>query len=87
MKKVSGCSGLLGLCLPTDPDYDKDKFNPNIVSPRLVDNIKSGYAKLYDWTEEEQKIKKWIEDAFNAGIEKAELIDNSRLQFKRNKCE
>jgi len=87
MKKVGGYSGLLGLCLPTHPDYGKDKFNPDIVPPRLVDNIKSGYAKLYDWTEDEQKIKKWIEDAFNARIEKAELIDNSRPQFKRNKCE
>jgi hypothetical protein len=86
-KKVSGYSGLLGLCLPTHPDYDKDKYKADIVPPRLVDNLKSGYAKFYDWTEDESEIKKWVEEAFSNRIEKAHLIDNSRLQFKYNKCE
>lgn len=57
-KKVGGYSGLLGLCLPTHPDYSKDKYKADIVPPRLVDNLKSGYAKFYDWTEDENKIKK-----------------------------
>lgn len=87
MKKVGGYSGLLGLCLPTHPDYGKDKFNPDIVPPRLVANIRSGYAKFYDWTEDEHKIKKWIEEAFKARIDKADLIDNSLPQFRHNRCE
>jgi hypothetical protein len=109
-KKVGGgYSGLLGLCLPTHPDfgkkyinppaidlilslpthpdYGKDKYNADVVPQRLVDNLKSGYAKFYDWTEEEAKIKKWIEEAFQARINKAGKIDNSREQFKYNRCE
>lgn len=87
MKKVGGYSGLLGLCLPTHSDYAKDKYNAEITPPRLVDNIKTGYAKYYDWTEDEDKIVRWIEDAFNARIDRAHLISNSRLQFRRNRCE
>jgi hypothetical protein len=86
-KKVGGYSGLLGLCLPTHPDYRRDSYSPDIVPPRLVDNLKTGYAKLYDWTEDESTIKKWIEEAFQARIDKAAKIDNSREQFKYNKCE
>ncbi|MDH7552614.1 MAG: TIR domain-containing protein [Spirochaetota bacterium] len=85
-KKVGGYSVLLGLCLPTHPDYGKDKYNPDIVPPRLVDNLKSGNAKFYDWTEDEFKIKKWIEEAFQVRIDKVDKIDNSREQFKNNRC-
>jgi hypothetical protein len=86
-KKVGGYSGLLGLCLPTHPDYPKDKYNSGIVPPRLIDNLKSDYAKFYNWTEDETNIKKFIEEAFQARIDKAEKIDNSREQFEYNRCE
>lgn len=86
-KKVGGYSGLLGFCLPTHPDYDKNKYNPNIIPPRLVDNLKSKYAKFYDWTGDESIIKKRVEEAFKARIDKADKIDNSRLQFSYNRCE
>jgi len=86
-KKVGGYSGLLGLCLPTHPDYGKDRYNADNVPPRLVDNLKSGYAKFYDWIEDGAKIKNLIGEAFNNRIEKAHLIDNSRLQFRYNRCE
>lgn len=86
-KKVGGYSGLLGLCLPTHPDYGKDKYTADIVPPRFVDNLKSGYADFYDWTEDETKIKKWVEKAFHARIGNADNIDNSREQFKYDRCE
>jgi len=86
-KKVGGYSGLIGLCLPTHPDYSKDKYNPQIVPPRLVDNLKSGYANFYNWTKSKDNIKKWIEQAFQNRTEKEDKIDNSREQFKYNKCE
>jgi hypothetical protein len=50
-----------------------------------VDNLKSGYAKLYDWTTSEKVIKDRIEDAFNARINREDKIDNSRTQFKINR--
>lgn len=88
MKKVGGYSGLLELCLPNHPDYGRDKYNPDTVPPRLVDNLKSGYATFYDWTENEYLIKSWTENAFNAKINSSHLIDNdSRPQFKRDRCE
>lgn len=86
-KKVGGYSGLLGLCLPTHLNYGKDKYNPDIVPPRLIDNLKSGYAKFYDWAEDEIKIKKWVEEAFQDRVDKADKINNSRVQFKYNRCE
>ncbi len=87
MKKVGNYSGLLGICLPTHPDYRKDSYNSEITPPRLVDNLKTKYAKYYDWTEDRAKMKEWIENAFNARVEQSDSIDNSRLQFKYNQCE
>ena len=84
-KKAGGYSGLLGLCLPTHPGYGK-KYNEDVVPPRLVDNLESGYAKFYDWTKDENKIKKWVEEAFQSRIDKADKIDNSREQFGYNRC-
>lgn len=87
MKKAGGYSGLLGLCLPEHPDYKKDNYTENITPPRLVDNFKSGYAKYYDWTNRKTSIKKWIEEAFNAKKNNSDLINNSRSQIGRNRCE
>lgn len=84
-KKVGGYSGLLGLCLPNHSDYGKDKYQSDIVPPRLVDNLQSGYAKFTDWTENEASIKNRIEDAFNVRIDKTDKIDNSKPQFTNNR--
>ena len=84
-KKVGGYSGLLGIFLPNHPDYGKYKYNADIIPPRLVDNLKTGYAALYDWTEEMSKIKKWVDDAFQNRISKSNLINNSLPQYGRNK--
>lgn len=85
-KKVGGYSGLLGLCLPNHPDNGRDKYKTEIVPARLVDNLKSGYANFYDWTEEASKLKGWIEEAFKNRIDKADKIDNSRDQYKYNRA-
>jgi hypothetical protein len=83
-RKVDGYSGLLGLCLPTHPDYRKNQYKKDIVPLRLVDNIKTEYAKLYDWTESESDIKAWVEDAFQARVSRTDKIDNSRPHFTDN---
>ena len=87
-KKAGGYSGLLGLCLPTHPNY-KENYNQDIVPSRFVDNLESGsgYASFDDWTEDEKKIKKWIERAFQDRVDKADKIDNSRVQMKKNICD
>ena len=84
-KKVGGYSGLMGLCLPNHSDYGRDKYKAELVPPRLVDNLKSEYAKFHDWSEEANIIKDWIEEAFKNRIDKADKIDNSREQYKSNR--
>jgi len=86
-KKVNGYSGLLALCIPDNPDYPGPHYNSNNIPQRLADNLNTGYAKYYDWTESESTIKKWVEIAFNARINNKDLIDNSRLQMKDDECE
>ena len=45
--------GLLGLLLPTNPNYQKrpDDRNPRLIPPRLARNINSNnpFAAIYDW--------------------------------------
>ena len=57
------------------------------LPPRLLDNLLSGYAYLYKWTENEDKIKFIIDKAFNEREQKLEFAKNRRLQFRRNRCE
>lgn len=84
-KKVGGYSGLIGICLPEHPDYNKQQFSEDVIPPRLVDNIKSGYAKWYDWTTNTQSIRNWINDAYNARVERKDKIDNTRIQMTYNR--
>lgn len=58
-------SGLVGILLPTHPDYSKNKVNPFTIPPRLHDNIEHRYAKLYKWTEDPLKIQEWIHESFS----------------------
>ncbi len=85
-KKVGSYSGLVGILLPNHPDYLKPSYDSNIVPPRLVDNLQSEYAKLYDWTNDKNLLAEWIELAFKSRVSDADKIQNWRLQFKHNRC-
>ncbi|MGP1415138.1 MAG: TIR domain-containing protein [Treponema sp.] len=76
-------SGLLGIILPTHPDYGKGSFTPSIVPPRLYDNVKKGFAKIYNWTNDPLLIERWIETAFRD--RKKNNPDNSRQLFGKNR--
>lgn len=80
-KKADGYSGLMGLCLPTHPAFRSIEYKTEIVPYRLVDNIKTGYARLYDWTESEGDMRVWIKEAFQARINRTEMISNSRPHY------
>jgi len=86
-KKVGGYSGLIGLCLPLHPDYSRNQYDLDNVPLRLHDNIKTGYAKFYNWTEDENEIQRRIEEAFRAREDNVDSIDNSREQMEYNTCE
>jgi len=76
-------SGLLGIILPTHPDYGKDTYNPHLIPPRLHDNIKSKFAKIYDWSDNVNSVEEWIHNAFS--IKDKINPDNSRDLYKNNR--
>lgn len=80
-------SGLLGLKLPTHPDYGTGKATYNLLPARFADNFKSGYAIIRDWTEDRIKLQSYIELAFSNRSEKSDRRDNSRIQMQINTCE
>ena len=65
-------SGLVGIFLP-----GCNQFNTPIPD-RLLDNLKSGYAKLYNYPTNSYQLSQIIEEAFNNRILKSNNIDNSR---------
>jgi len=85
-KKVGGYTGLVGLILPSHPDYGKDTYNSENIPSRLAENLSSGYAKLYDWSENAESIKTRIDIAFNAKNSQSHLICNASPQFQKNRC-
>lgn len=75
-------SGLLGIILPTYPRNDITQYNQYTIPPRLYDNIKCGFASIYDWETDPFIVQKWIHDAF----ERRNKLDpdNSRPSFEEN---
>lgn len=67
--KYNSRSGLIGILLPSHPSYGKDTYNPYIIPPRLSDNAKAGFAKIYDWSTNPNTVQKWIDEAFNRRFE------------------
>lgn len=78
-------SGLLGLILPNHMDFNKSHWSPGMYPERLEDNLRTGYARLYHWSSNRQSMINHIEYAFNN--RNHNLLDNSRIQMKRNRCE
>lgn len=82
-KKVGGYSGLLGLLLPTHPDYENDEYYSNNIPARLADNLETDFGNIIDWTDDEETIKNKIQEAFDNRTND-ELINNSREQMDDN---
>lgn len=79
-----GYAGLVGILLPTHPDYGKATYNPNNIPKRLTANVNSGYAKLYDWTEDRKVMQEIIEKAFKRRAENDKIENKSIPQMQRN---
>ena len=82
----SSRSGLLGIILPTypRPPDNPNNYYPHTIPPRLYDNIKCGFAKIYNWSEYPYTVQSWIHEAFNRRNQDPPP-DNSRLSFKNNR--
>jgi hypothetical protein len=76
-------NGLIGILLPSRDDYGKTNYDACTIPPRLHDNTKCGYAKIYDWSGDVDFIKQIIHEAFNSKF--TIDPDNSRSRFKKNK--
>ena len=85
-KNNSRC-GLIGILLPTHPDFGKTKYRVKLVPQRLVDNSGSrgSFASIYDWPDpwSTERVRGWIHAAF--GRRESIEPDNARKQFGRNR--
>ena len=66
--------GLLGILLPNSL--------PNIP-PRLDDNVKCSYSKIYQWNDDANRVAQWIDEAFRN--KDATNPDNNQVMFGRNR--
>ncbi|MDN3657831.1 TIR domain-containing protein [Ferruginibacter paludis] len=79
-------AGLIGILLPTHPDYGKGTYNSDNLPERLAANANSGYAQIYDWTTDRIKIQNWIEAAYGRRSEDKKIINRSIPQMQNNSC-
>jgi hypothetical protein len=80
-------AGLIGILLPTHPDFHKLRPSYSNLPARLADNYASGYSKIHKWTTNKAVMKTYIEDAFHGRKQRAGLRTNSRIQMQRNTCD
>ncbi|MEP0265244.1 TIR domain-containing protein [Dokdonia sp.] len=80
-------AGLLGIRLPSHSDHGigDHKYNANNIPARLVDNLDSGYAKIYDWSGDRNALENWIHEAFYRRNSHGNKRINSRAQMIENK--
>lgn len=78
--------GLLGIILPNHFDANKRTYNQRRIPPRLADNATGPlpFAKIYDWTNDAEEVRRWIHDAF-LRRNSTPPPNNRRLQFKNNR--
>lgn len=77
-------SGLLGIILPSHPDYGKPEgYNRYRIPPRLHDNVSCKFATMYWWTEEPLVLQQWVHDAY---LRKRSMQpDNRREPYAENR--
>jgi hypothetical protein len=80
-------AGLLGILLPTHPDYGTRRATYDLMPARLADNFKTGYAIIKDWTDDRIKMQSYIEEAFEKRSSMADKRINSRIQMDKDTCE
>ena len=80
-------AGLLGILLPTHPDFGKlPYYHATNLPTRLARNVDSGYALLIDWTEDRAKMQSHIEAAFARRSQTDKIINRAVPQMSENTC-
>ena len=78
--------GLIGILLPTHPDYRSSRCHPSLIPPRFADNLEDQnyFARIYHWPSpwNPQKVHGWIHAAFK----RRDKVNpkNSRHPFGKN---
>lgn len=82
-------NGLIGIILPSHPDYNKPKVNYKTIPPRLADNLEKAhhYASLHHWTGDMKKVQEWIHEAFKNRKDPKHPPKNSRERFSKNRSD
>ncbi len=76
-------SGLLGIILPTYQKPSPSEYDIYTVPPRLQNNVKCGFAKIYEWSEDPVMVSNWIHEAFVRRNQNPPP-DNSYPNFAKN---
>ena len=78
-------AGLVGIMLPSvNKDADRGYCHRDMPA-RFADNLKSGYASIYDWDTAVYYFDTIIEQAFQSRIINRDKINNTRIQMKYNR--
>lgn len=77
-------AGLLAVRLPTHQDYQRNTVNPRRIPQRLADNLRSGYIRIYDWTESEHELETRLYAALKDARGRMHLIKNTRTLMERD---
>ncbi len=81
-------AGLLGLRLPTHPEYGTGTdYQRDNYPVRLAENLNSGYAVLGDWSENRRAIQDLIELAFTNRNQKEKIKNAGVRRLAENLCE
>ena len=76
-------TALSSILLPTYPLTGVNMYNPHTIPPRLHDNIACGFAAIYSWEMDPNRVQDWVHKAYLRKSTK--LPDNSRPSFKKNR--
>ena len=58
--------GLMGIVLPSHPDFERQCYRSHLTPPRLAANCDTDepFASIYDWSGDSARIRGWIHRAF-----------------------
>ena len=80
---INGNAGLIGIMLPSVKKiYGQYLYDD--MPARFADNLKTGYASLYEWSDAIKHFDSIVEMAYNSRLTSRNKIDNTRIQMKYN---
>ena len=83
--RLNSRCGLLGILLPNHPNAGAARYSPNLVPPRVADNVGGNdpYAVVYNWSSNANVIRNWIHRAFSR--RDGTSPNNGRTQYRNNR--